>query len=335
MGNVLEDPARSPAATCASRRADARPGRAAGRRRLRRIRLGAGRAGVQAGHALPGARRGAEEQLLEQDRAFVAGRTAGDNPLDVAHAGQLRAKAAHDAKSVGKTAPPSGPATFNGAWAGVGPAPIGQIQRSDYALNAVSGRIGALAIRPEHRPASSSAPPRAASGPTTATGPGPRAPTTRTTQAIGALAVAPSQRRDRLHGHRRGRALRRQLLRQRHLQVHRRRHDLVARLAATTSRASRSRGSSSTRPTPNHLYAAVAARPRRHPPRDRASRTRVRHLGVHRRRRRLDAAQGRPTSPTAPPTSRWTRRTRTSSRRRSGATRSTRAPTAARPGRRS
>src|SRR6476660_6590332 len=36
-----------------------------------------------------------ERQLLAQDQAFVAGRTAGDNPLDVAQAGQLRAKAAH------------------------------------------------------------------------------------------------------------------------------------------------------------------------------------------------------------------------------------------------
>jgi uncharacterized repeat protein (TIGR01451 family) len=90
----------------------------------------------------------AEHQLFEQDRAFVAGRTAGDNPLDVAHAGQLRAKAAHDAKTLGKTAPPSGPATFSGAWAPTGPEPTAQIQRSDFALNAVSGRIGALAVRP-------------------------------------------------------------------------------------------------------------------------------------------------------------------------------------------
>ncbi|HEX4689587.1 MAG TPA: hypothetical protein VH276_02790 [Solirubrobacteraceae bacterium] len=89
-----------------------------------------------------------EKQLLAQDREFVAGRTAGDNPLDVGHAGQLRAKAAHDAKGVGTTAPPAGPATFNGAWAGVGPAPVGQIQRSDNALASESGRIGALAIRP-------------------------------------------------------------------------------------------------------------------------------------------------------------------------------------------
>src|SRR4051794_11021028 len=89
-----------------------------------------------------------EEELFAQDRAFVAGRTAGDNPLDIAKAGQLRAKAAHDAKSVGKTAPPSGPASFSGAWSQTGPQPTFQIQRSDFAPTAVSGRIGALAVRP-------------------------------------------------------------------------------------------------------------------------------------------------------------------------------------------
>src|SRR5919206_565235 len=90
----------------------------------------------------------AEGELFEQDQAFVAGRTAGDDPLDIAHAGQLRAKAAHDAKQLGKGAPPSGPATFSGAWAPTGPSPTGQYQRSDFALKAVSGRIGALAVRP-------------------------------------------------------------------------------------------------------------------------------------------------------------------------------------------
>src|SRR3954451_969954 len=65
-----------------------------------------------------------EQELLERDRAFIAGRTAGDNPLDVAHAAQLRARAAHDAKQLGRTAPPAGPPTFSGAWAPQGPSPI-------------------------------------------------------------------------------------------------------------------------------------------------------------------------------------------------------------------
>ena len=89
-----------------------------------------------------------EEALFEQDRAFVAGRTAGDNPLDIAHAGQLRAKAAQDAKSLAKTKPATGPSTFAGAWSPTGPQPTYQIQRSDLALSPVSGRIGALAVRP-------------------------------------------------------------------------------------------------------------------------------------------------------------------------------------------
>src|SRR4051794_23338432 len=132
----------------------------------------------------------AEHELIEQDRAFVAGRTAGDNPLDVAHAGQLRAKAAHDAKNVGKTAPPSGPATFAGAWAGVGPAPVGQIQRSDNALAAESGRIGALAIRPSTGRIVLGG---AQGGIWTNDG-GTWIPRTndQETQAVGALAVAPS-----------------------------------------------------------------------------------------------------------------------------------------------
>ena len=89
-----------------------------------------------------------EEHLFEQDRDFVAGRTAGDDPLDVAHAGQLRAKAAHAAKKLGKTAPPAGPATFSGAWSPTGPKPIGEYTRSSFTLAAMNGRIGALAVRP-------------------------------------------------------------------------------------------------------------------------------------------------------------------------------------------
>jgi hypothetical protein len=41
-----------------------------------------------------------EQQLLERDNEFVADRTAGDNPLDIAYAGQLRAKSAKAAKDL-------------------------------------------------------------------------------------------------------------------------------------------------------------------------------------------------------------------------------------------
>ncbi|HZK75164.1 MAG TPA: hypothetical protein VFD88_14335 [Clostridia bacterium] len=87
-----------------------------------------------------------EARLLQLDQAYISSRTAGDNQLSVQQAGALRAAAAGAAKQL-KNAPPAGPMTFNSPWAAIGPDPIGQIARSDSALVAVSGRIGALAIR--------------------------------------------------------------------------------------------------------------------------------------------------------------------------------------------
>jgi uncharacterized repeat protein (TIGR01451 family) len=90
------------------------------------------------------------EELLGEDDEFVSSRTAGDNPLDVTHAGQLQAKAMQAAKQLDKANNPSGPTTFNSAWTALGPNPITQVARSDNALEPVSGRIGALAIRPSN-----------------------------------------------------------------------------------------------------------------------------------------------------------------------------------------
>ena len=74
----------------------------------------------------------------------------------------------------------------------------------------------------------------------------------------------------------------------------------------------------------NHLYAVDPARPRRQPPHDRPDRRAVRRVGVHRRRHAPGrCARARTTSCTARPTSSWTRSTRTSCSRRSGATGST------------
>jgi uncharacterized repeat protein (TIGR01451 family) len=87
-----------------------------------------------------------EARLLQLDQAFIASRTAGDQPLSVQAAGALRAAAVNAAKQL-KSAPPAGPTTFNAPWAAIGPDPIQQIARSDGALVPVSGRIGALAIR--------------------------------------------------------------------------------------------------------------------------------------------------------------------------------------------
>ena len=56
------------------------------------------------------------EELIGGDDEFVSSRTAGDNPLDVTHAGQLQAKAMQAAKKLGKPGNPSGPQTFNSAW---------------------------------------------------------------------------------------------------------------------------------------------------------------------------------------------------------------------------
>ena len=87
-----------------------------------------------------------EAQLLALDNQYVSSRTAGDMPLSVEQAGALRSAAAGQANLL-KDAPPAGPTTFNGAWTGIGPSPIEQIGRSDGFPIAVSGRIGALAIR--------------------------------------------------------------------------------------------------------------------------------------------------------------------------------------------
>ena len=71
------------------------------------------------------------EQLLARDQYFMAERTAGTTPLDVVQAGVLRAKAAKDAKALGRKNSPSAstPTTFNSAWSTIGPEPIYQPTR--------------------------------------------------------------------------------------------------------------------------------------------------------------------------------------------------------------
>jgi uncharacterized repeat protein (TIGR01451 family) len=89
-----------------------------------------------------------EARLLALDQAFITRRTAGDTKLSAEQAGADRSKAANVAEAISKAPKAaSGPITFNNAWTSIGPAPIGQIQRSDGALTAESGRIGALVIR--------------------------------------------------------------------------------------------------------------------------------------------------------------------------------------------
>jgi len=80
-----------------------------------------------------------------------AAQVAGDTPLETWRAGALRAHAAIAAKQLDKAGvPPNGTQTFNAGWAGLGPNPIVQVQRSSNTFNAVAGRIGALAIRPSN-----------------------------------------------------------------------------------------------------------------------------------------------------------------------------------------
>jgi uncharacterized repeat protein (TIGR01451 family) len=93
---------------------------------------------------------GSTAELLERNAFFMSRRTAGTYPLDTEQAGIQRAQGAGEAKALRKGTSPTGPTTFNSAWAGLGPNPIVQGLRSPgpaQRFGAMSGRIGALAIR--------------------------------------------------------------------------------------------------------------------------------------------------------------------------------------------
>jgi uncharacterized repeat protein (TIGR01451 family) len=92
-----------------------------------------------------------EEELLKLDQEFISKRLAGDRPLTLAEAASLRAAAAHQANIIRQQgAPTAGPDTFSGPWSAIGPDPILQVEQTQDALGARSGRIGALAIRPSN-----------------------------------------------------------------------------------------------------------------------------------------------------------------------------------------
>jgi uncharacterized repeat protein (TIGR01451 family) len=92
---------------------------------------------------------GGDQVLINDD--YILSRTAGDQPLTIEQAGQLRSTGADKAAKIKSGPRPSATQTFNSAWAAIGPSPIIQIQRSDGSLAAVNGRIGALAIRKNGR----------------------------------------------------------------------------------------------------------------------------------------------------------------------------------------
>jgi uncharacterized repeat protein (TIGR01451 family) len=134
-----------------------------------------------------------EEYRAESDLAFISRRTAGEIPLDLQQAGALRAEAARAAARLRKEGTPAaGPSTFTGAWSQIGPNPIVQPVRTSGGLAAMSGRIGALAIRPSNGQFILGAAQGGIWLFNPATGTWSAKTPDQTTQAIGALAVAPS-----------------------------------------------------------------------------------------------------------------------------------------------
>ena len=86
----------------------------------------------------------------ERAEWFYGLRTAGDPnvPFSIEDAAQKRAEAAQQVINEKGNSPATAPATFSGAWTPLGPNPILQIDRTpEQNFYAVSGRIGALAIR--------------------------------------------------------------------------------------------------------------------------------------------------------------------------------------------
>ncbi|HEY2353611.1 MAG TPA: hypothetical protein VGH79_01765, partial [Gaiellaceae bacterium] len=86
---------------------------------------------------------GADDQTFDKLRdAYYATRLlSGDTPLTLTQAAALRNGAVKDAALLPKASP------YGGAWSQVGPNPIVQNGRTSNAFQAVSGRIAALAIR--------------------------------------------------------------------------------------------------------------------------------------------------------------------------------------------
>ncbi len=146
----------------------------------------------------------AEEELLQLDLAYTSRRTAGSAQYDLSKAGELRGKAAKAAKKLRKEHIPSGPTTFGGAWTQLGPDPIVQGVRTPgpqrYA--AMSGRIGALAIRPSNGQFILGAAQGGIWLYDATSGTWSAKTDDQPTQSIGALARRAVERRDRLRGHR-------------------------------------------------------------------------------------------------------------------------------------
>jgi uncharacterized repeat protein (TIGR01451 family) len=136
----------------------------------------------------------AEDELLQLDLSFTSRRTAGSTQIDITQAGELRGRAAVAAKKLRDQQIPSGTSTFGGAWTQIGPNPVVQGLRSPGAqrFGAMSGRIGALAIRPSNGQFILGAAQGGIWLYDARTGTWSAKTDDQTTQAMGALAVAPS-----------------------------------------------------------------------------------------------------------------------------------------------
>jgi len=89
----------------------------------------------------------AEEQGFDKlrDAYYWSRLLSGDEPLTVGKAGRLRVKAAKRAEAIHSLVPAG--ARRGGLWTNQGPNPIVQVGRTSNTFQAVTGRIGALAIR--------------------------------------------------------------------------------------------------------------------------------------------------------------------------------------------
>lgn len=82
-----------------------------------------------------------------RDAYFESRLIAGDTPITVQKAGQLRRKGIKAAGKLGTVSTKAAAATVGGPWSSIGPNPVVQVGRTTNTLQAVSGRIGALAVR--------------------------------------------------------------------------------------------------------------------------------------------------------------------------------------------
>jgi hypothetical protein len=90
---------------------------------------------------------GSDEATFDKLRdAYYASRLlAGDDELTLDQAAALRLKAARAASGIAKETAKGAPR--GGTWSSVGPDPVVQVGRTSNTFQAVSGRIGALAVR--------------------------------------------------------------------------------------------------------------------------------------------------------------------------------------------